>query len=109
MKKFRFPVIAVILAIAFSAFTNVKQTVNTRFDDPLYWFEVSNQSTQTPGAYDALRLRSAEQTASGCFDVVSTHCRYGYTSDQLNFDQFGNPTSVKQNETPVDIITKTSN
>ncbi|HYM95316.1 MAG TPA: hypothetical protein VET23_14350 [Chitinophagaceae bacterium] len=112
--KTGFAVVALLIAIAASAFTLKNGSSHHKTDDPLYWFFVANQSTLTPGSFDDLQTEGDEIDLTGCDNVVSAHCRYGYTADQINFDNQGNPVSVKQvmpgvYETPTDIIRKHSN
>jgi hypothetical protein len=112
--KFGLAITALLIVIAASAFTLKSGNTQHKTDDPLYWFLVANQATQTPGSFDDLQTEADEIDLTGCDNQVSAHCRYGYTADQVNFDNQGNPVSVKQvmpgvYETPTDIIRKHSN
>ena len=118
MKNFpiKLPFLALVAGIALSAFTVHSSSFASKKDPSLFWFTVQTQSSLTPGSYDGngQLIEADEKTITGCDNTVMTHCRYGYTPDQLNFDTNGNPVSVKQvspgvYETPADIIKKHSN
>jgi hypothetical protein len=78
MKKYLLGMIAVVVAIGFSAFTSVRP-IASKTDSvkqtSFYWFAGS--------AYDGFKTKSAEMTASGCNDVVTPICRNGYNADDL--------------------------
>lgn len=84
MKKYFLGIIAVILAVGFSAFTNIK--VKPESTD-LYWFQISNKYTQTQMVKQAdatfLQQSATAPLGSGCFSGIYD-CVAGFTATQVN-------------------------
>ena len=84
MKKYFFGIIAVLLAVCFSAFNSIKQ--KPKLTDP-YWFQISNQYTpaQMVNQADATFLQQSATPplgtgcSSGKYDCVA-----GFTATQVN-------------------------
>jgi hypothetical protein len=84
MKKYLLGIIAVLLAVGFSAFTNMKAKPEST---DLYWFQISNKytSTQQVKQADAAFIQQSAtpplgvNCSSGMYDCVA-----GFTSTQVN-------------------------
>jgi hypothetical protein len=84
MKKYFLGIIAVLLAVGFSAFTNIREKPEST---DLYWFQISNKytSTQPVGQADAAFIQQSAtpplgaNCSSGMYDCVA-----GFTATQVN-------------------------
>jgi hypothetical protein len=84
MKKYFLGTIAVLLAVGFSAFTNIKAKPAAT---DLYWFQISNKytSTQAVAQTDAAFIQQSAtpplgvSCSGGMYDCVA-----GFTSNQVN-------------------------
>lgn len=99
MKKYFLGIIAVLLAVGFSAFTNIKE--KPKLTDP-YWFQISNQ--YMPGQQvlqaDATFIQQSAIAPLGIGCTASTYdCVAGFDASQVNssnqlIDDLEVPTSV---------------
>lgn len=84
MKKNLLGIIAVLLAVCFSAFTSIKE--KPKLTDP-YWFQISNQ--YTPGhavsQADAAFIQQSATAPLGTGCTASTYdCVAGFDATQVN-------------------------
>jgi len=84
MKKYFLGIIAVLLAVCFSAFTNIKE--KPKLTDQ-YWFQISNQ--YTPGnavkQADATFIQQSPTAPLGTGCTGSTYdCVAGFNATQVN-------------------------
>ncbi|HUZ58726.1 MAG TPA: hypothetical protein VMU83_08090 [Hanamia sp.] len=84
MKKYFLGIIAVLLAVCFSAFTSIRE--KTKLTDP-YWFQISNQYTpgQAVDQADATFLQQSPSAPLGTGCNGSTYdCVAGFDASQVN-------------------------
>lgn len=82
MKKYLLGLFAVILAIGFSAFTNVHHSKN-KTETPYYWYEVNNVLSETDGATvnpDGKEIKD-DMLSAPCDDSGSPVCLAGFSSE----------------------------
>ena len=99
MKKYFLGIIAVFLAVCFSAFTSIKE--KPKLTGP-YWFQISNQYTpgQEVNQADATFILQSPTAPSGIGCSGSTYdCVAGFDASQVNssnqlIDNSEVPTSV---------------
>ena len=100
MKKYLGGILAVIFAIAFSAFTVTGTSEKVSGPQSLfYWYNGSS--------YTGFKTKSAEMTASGCQDLVTPNCRTGFNSDDL-IDPAHPELGLKAGAVPDEIIKRTN-
>jgi len=84
MKKYFLEIIAVLLAVGFSALTNIKEKPKSI---GLYWFQIKNQYTpgQAVGQRDATFLIQSPNApiGSGCTGTTY-YCVAGFNANQVN-------------------------
>ena len=99
MKKYFLGIIAVLLAVGFSAFTNIK--VKPKSTDP-YWFQISNKYTSVQAVAQAdatfIQQSATAPLGTGC-SGSSYDCVAGFDATQVNsshqlIDDSEVPTSV---------------
>jgi uncharacterized protein YxeA len=71
MKKYLLGIIAIVMAVGFSAFT--VKTENAKVDGELYWI------LETDDTFYTFRTQTAEETATNCTGSMA-NCAYGYTA-----------------------------
>ena len=84
MKKYFSGIIAVLLAVCFSAFTSMKE--KAKLTGP-YWFQISNQYTpgETVNQADATFIQQSPTAPSGIGCTGSTYdCVAGFNANQVN-------------------------
>lgn len=84
MKKYFLGTMAVLLAVCFSAFTNIKE--KPKLTDP-YWFQISNQYSpgQAIGQADATFIQQSPTAPLGTGCSGSTYdCVAGFNASQVN-------------------------
>lgn len=84
MKKYLSGIIAIILAVSFSAFTTIKE--RPKFTDP-YWFQISKQYQpgQPVAQMDAVFLQQSATAPLGTGCTGSTYdCVAGFNTAQVN-------------------------
>ncbi len=82
MKKYFLGFFAIILAIGFSAFTNVESSKQT---DNAFWYKVDPATNEVLEEYNFVSRQSA-QSSSGC-SGTGILCGKGYSSDLYNVGQ----------------------
>ena len=89
MKKYFLGIAAIVLAVAFSAFTkdNGMKATNA-VEDELYWYRIdASGNIGTALNSGALATKSEVFTEADCPDVSGDDCARGYNATQT----FGNP------------------
>lgn len=84
MKKYFLGIVAIFLAVCFSAFTSIKEKPNLT---GLYWFQISNQYApgETVDQADAVFLQQSQTAPSGTGCTGSTYdCVAGFDASQVN-------------------------
>jgi hypothetical protein len=90
MKKYFLSVFAIVLAISFSAFTNMKPVKQT---DNAFWYNIDPSTNEVLNEYGFVSRESA-QTSSGC-SGAGTLCDKWYSTDMYNVGDFATqPTSL---------------
>lgn len=80
MRKYLLGIIAIVMAISLSAFTNAKLQPSEN-QESLYWFEY-NPTTEETGLYLNYGVRS-DFTAGSCHVDIGLDCRRGYPAWDL--------------------------
>jgi hypothetical protein len=93
MKKYLLGVIAILIGVGLSAFTNqTKHTKSSKSFDSFYWYFVDDVSTDSkassPAFGGALTTQSDAETHTPCDVGSNRDCIRGYTS-QLTVDDPG--------------------
>jgi hypothetical protein len=105
MKKYIFSILAIVLAVGFSSFTNVKPVKQPGVSTTLYWFDFDG--VQITG-FDQELLEDQHNMAKegNCNDGPSIDCKRAYLSSQLSSTS---PYTVDQSQvnSPQDRITRT--
>ena len=88
-KKLILPMLAVLLAVGFSAFTKDSHKCNSNAgEDELYWYKIDGSGNiGLPLNSEALSTKSEVFTEADCPDVSGDDCARGYEETQT----FGNP------------------
>jgi hypothetical protein len=84
MKKYFLSATAIVLALAFSAFTNRPSSADFPEEEPLNWYLTTDAgliSSSSPS--ETNEVRSVERQNVGCLDQVNKFCRYGTTATSM--------------------------
>jgi hypothetical protein len=98
MKKMLLPMLALVVAVSLSAFSNLKHSKAKALGTDFYWFEVANESNASnliPGVFVELTDKATEMTNSNCEDEQLPRCRLGYEASQLDFTDPDHPTVIQ--------------
>jgi len=80
MKKYLLGIVAVVLAVGFSAFTAKHETLGKKFANP-YWYSTNTAGTVLTASLGQ-NTKAAIITATGCDDTDVDFCARAYTSAQ---------------------------
>jgi uncharacterized protein YxeA len=91
MRKYLLGIVAIFLAIGFSAFT--PKTENAKLDGELYWILADDDTFYT------FRTQASEESITGCTGSMAD-CAYGYTTQPTNVNGHyvgsGTPVVIKK-------------
>lgn len=90
MKKYFLPVLAVVLAIGFSAFTAPKKIKSNKEDTYLYWYFYDLPNDKLAGQIgDVPQLHREAVYATGCTDhpLGTFECARGYEFEQYPYQE----------------------
>lgn len=89
MKKYVTGLVAIALALGFSAFTSIPE--NSGPPNP-YWYKINPADNFKVVQVLGQRTQQSAQDASGCQNTLTTECVRGYSSDPGY--SVGDPTAV---------------
>lgn len=100
MKKMLLPMIALVVAVSLSAFSNLKHSKAKALGTDFYWFEVADETSSSnliPGDFVELTDKATEMSSShsNCQDQVLPRCRLGYSADKLDFTDPNSPVVIQ--------------
>ena len=83
MKKFLLPMLAILLAVGFSAFTKDNRERKTNAEqDELYWYRIVNGKIGSALNSEVLSTKTEVFTEAGCPDETGDDCARGYEETQ---------------------------
>jgi hypothetical protein len=100
MKKYLLSAFAVVLAVAFSSFTNEKNSaVESGKPSPFYWYHFNGTQITSQVGSGTLTVQGAINE-SGCEDDLGEPvCAYGYTNPQTGLPKAPGSTDANIKET----------
>jgi hypothetical protein len=96
MKKYLLGIIAVVIAVGLSSFTNsLKERKSTKTEVQLYWYHVNPTTSRTSSAYFIHDYKSQVMTAACDDDAGQPICEYGSSSSTVALNTFvgGSPST----------------